>query len=652
MRYRNEKAKVGKYLVPMQVGEDEETLFFKFGYNKGLIELIKERLERRRWNPDERCWTAPRTSRNLFVLEHILNRNPYRQWDKALEQYPIPANHLEDENMLPWEHQIELYNQCLTRKQTVIVGDMGTGKSRVVLMGIEYLAQNWDLKDGECWFIGPVNAVNSIQREIRKWGCPVKINIMTYEKAVRHAQSYAGRAPRVLILDEASRLKNWGTQRTKAANHIAEAMRNEYGNDCYIWELSGTPAPKAPTDWWSLAEIARPGFLREGNVAQLRNNLCLIEQREGAAGLYPHIITWFDNDGKCVSCGKLKDEHFESDMEHLYKPSENMLEKLYRRLKGLVVIKLIDDCLDLPETTLHIVRVKPHIDTIRAADLIKNSSHRAPQKLILLRELSDGFQYKDVEDGFVECPRCHGTKVVDEVQTAQEVGYQESMMPVFGEVSDEVTCPYCEGEGVVPSFRTEPEYVDTPKDAFVNYLLQEYEEYGRFIFWVSFTAAIDRVTKLCLAQGWVVLQIDGRGLIVHTPDPEIQMSVETALDCMDYSHKHHNDLLREHPKVVVVSHPSSGGMAYTFTAAPADCYYDNDFNVESKIQSEARKRRGGMCTTRKCHQYELIHIPTDLMVLQRLNEKRSLQAITLADLKDYTIDGVAMEYFDGEKFID
>ena len=152
----------------------------------------------------------------------------------------------------------------------------------------------------------------------------------------------------------------------------------------------------------------------------------------------------------------------------------------------------------MPDTILHIVRVKPHIDTIRAAELIKNSSHRAPQKLILLRELSDGFQYKDVEDGIITCPRCNGAKVVEEVDTEHDdVPFQMSMEPVFGDTNlVEKACPYCSGEGVVPSYRVEPDFVASPKDAFVSYLLNEYEEYGRFIFWASFTAAIDRVTML------------------------------------------------------------------------------------------------------------------------------------------------------------
>lgn len=657
MSFVKKKIKSGKYLLPIQINDDGENIYLKFGYNAGLIELIKERLDRRRWDADEKCWYCPSTERNKFVLSFLCQEAPYEQWDNELASFPVPANHLADPERLPWAHQLDLYNQCLQRRQTILVGDMGTGKSRVALMLIQYLYENWNLKDGEAWFLGPVNAVNSIQREIVKWGCPVKMLTMTYEKAVKHALSYAGSAPRVLILDEASRLKNWGTQRTKGAYHFAEAMRKEHGNECYIIELSGTPAPKAPTDWWSLSEIARPGFLRENNVVTLRNNLCLIEQREGAAGLYPHIITWFDDEDKCLECGKLSSEHpedYEFSFGHPFRPSVNQLERLHSRLKGLVMIKKIEDCLDLPDTVLHIVRVKPHIDTLRAAELIKNSSHRAPQKLILLRELSDGFQYKDVEDGFVECPRCHGSKVVVEVDVEHDdAPFQVEMLPIFGDTNLlEKACPYCSGEGVVPSYRIEPDYVATPKDAFVTYLLTEYEEYGRFIFWASFTASIDRVTNLCLKEGWTVLQIDGRGLNVFAPSgSDDPMSVDVALDCMDYSSKHHNDLLRMYPKVCVVSHPSSGGMAYTFTSAPADCYFDNDFNVESKIQSAARKRRGGMCLSRGVHQYELVHLPTDLLVLQRLNEKRNLQAVTLNDLTDYSIEAKGLEYFDGEKFV-
>ena len=57
--------------------------------------------------------------------------------------------------------------------------------------------------------------------------------------------------------------------------HLADAVRNEHGWDGYIWEMSGTPAPKSPVDWWNQCEIACPGFLAEGTYAKFKYSLCL-----------------------------------------------------------------------------------------------------------------------------------------------------------------------------------------------------------------------------------------------------------------------------------------------------------------------------------------------------------------------------------------
>ena len=535
-------------------------------------------------------------------------------------------------------------------------GDMGTGKSRVAIAAAEYVKDAYNLQDDDFMFVGPVNAVNAVGRELRKWGCPLGITMYTYDKLVSHLKEYEGKPPRFLILDEASKLKNWATQRTKAVWHLTEAMRDEYGDDCWIIEMSGTPAPKFPVDWWSIAEIARPGFLKESTAVKLRNNLCVIEERENASGgMYPHILGWLDNVNKCKLCCETEAKH-DDFAGHPFTPSVNELEKIYHRLKGLVIIKRIDDCMDLPEMQRRIIRLKPSMTTVRAAKIIRDSSHRAPQKLMLIRELSDGFQYQDVEAGFIQCPRCLGTeKVMEHVQVEDgcpqsEEGLASAAQPIYEQI--EIECPYCSGVGSVQNYETKPIYVDTPKDAYLEYLLEEYNEYGRFVVWGAFTATLDRLTEFCVAAGWAVLRIDGKGLSSHTGATDPDVSVEDLMDCMDYSHPRHADLLRSYPKVLVVAHPKSGGMSYTFTSAPAQFYYGNDFNAEDKMQSMARIRRGGMHKSRGVVTYEVVHLPEDKMVIDNLEAKKDMQAVTLNDLTGYKVDYSQMEYFDGEKYVD
>ena len=95
-----------------------------------------------------------------------------------------------------------------------------------------------------------------------------------------------------------------------------------------VIEMSGTPAPKSPIDWWHQAEVARPGFLQEGNIHQLKKRLSLVEERENpiTGGVYPHLITWLDDADKCSVCGEPKDDprhnpFAEGHYTHDFKPS-------------------------------------------------------------------------------------------------------------------------------------------------------------------------------------------------------------------------------------------------------------------------------------------------------------------------------------------
>lgn len=651
MEFRKEKARLNKYLVPIEVAEEDDRIYLRFAFNAPLSEALKG-FQGRTWHgydtPPRKMWSILNNERNRFRLRKLLNQPVFEQWDKPLEHFDLPR-----EGIQLWEHQKEIYNHVLTRKRSVVAGDMGVGKSLIAILMMEYLVKVGFCDQEDCWFVGPTNAVNSFNRELVKWNSKLKPEIFTYDRLVSFLKTYTGEHPKVLICDEASKLKNWSTQRTKAVKHVTDFMQGAIDSGCYISLMSGTPAPKAPTDWWSISELAQAGYLKEKSVIELRNNLCLIEERESASGqTYPHIVTWLDDSKKCKVCGKLEQEHEDvSCLNHVFMPSKNMLHDLYLRLKGLVMVKKIDECLELPELVRRVIRVKPSVDILRAAQLIRNSSTRAAQKLTLLRELSDGFQYQDVESGTIVCPRCKGSgRIIDKIsESRDEDGLIPTDMASWEDV--EADCPNCEGIGIVKNYEVQPVYVGSPKEDFIRFLLEEYSEYGRFVIWASFTASIDKITDICIKEGWLVLKIDGRGIKSCSSSLEEEAPIETLFDCMDYSHPRHDELLRMYEKVVVVAHPMSGGMAYTFTSAPADCYFSNDFNAETKIQSGARIRRGGMCTTRGVTSYELVHLPEDMFVIENLDNKKTLQAVTLNDLETFKFDQSKTEFFDGKKYI-
>jgi len=75
-------------------------------------------------------------------------------------------------------------------------------------------------------------------------------------------------------------------------------------------------------------------------------------------------------------------------------------------------------------------------------------------------------------------------------------------------------------------------------------------------------------------------------------------------------------------------------MAYTFTMSPLCIYYSNDFSGEARMQSEDRGHRAGMDTNRGYRVIDLIHLPSDQLVLNNLKIKKKLQGLTMGELQD------------------
>ena len=87
-----------------------------------------------------------------------------------------------------------------------------------------------------------------------------------------------------------------------------------------------------------------------------------------------------------------------------------------------------------------------------------------------------------------------------------------------------------------------------------------------------------------------------------------------------------------YPRLAFIGHPGSAGMGLTLTASPAILYYSNDFNAESRIQSEDRIHRLGMDTNKGATIIDIFNLPTDEYVLDNLNKKRDLQSMTMGEL--------------------
>ena len=489
------KVRDGKYLVPIEVTPRNGRLYLKFAYNVRIKDEIKV-MQGARWDPDSKQWHISLNQRNLFAIQFLAGGNPYARWEAPLVQFTPRRSYL-------MEHQKEMAAFAMTRHYGVFACEMGTGKTLTMIEVIEQSGtKDW-------WWIGPRNAIFSVKNEFKKWAicgscgktrkkiylgattlepctCPAFIDtsvlplFLSYEELKKRIDSWPGDTPppQAVCFDESSRLKNPTAQRTVAAQILTNDIRDHWGSEGFAIEMSGSPAPKDPCDWHSQCEIAQPGFLREGDIHKFRKRLCVIEQKENTitGGTYPHLVTWLDNPKKCTLCGNEKD-HPSHNLQlggHTWTESRDEVSFLYKRMNGLVLVKLKKDCLNLPEKIYEVIELDPPNEMKRAASIIQAKCPTTIQCLTLLRELSDGFQYEDEDVGQTQtCPRCSGSKVeetfdycgpdeeYDATMLAQSLGQQTN--PAYF-AKHEQTCDYCSGTGEVARMVRKSREVTTPKE--------------------------------------------------------------------------------------------------------------------------------------------------------------------------------------------
>jgi len=524
------------------------------------------------------------------------------------------------------------------------------GKTLSAIEAMEWAKEQWQLRQEDFIWVGPRSALIAVQLEFYKWKSRVWPTFYTYEALIRVIENWPNKkAPRCVVFDEASKIKTSAAQRSKAAKYLADNIRNEWNLDSLIILMTGTPAPKSPVDWWHLCETSCPGFLREGNTERFKQRLGLIQKSESFDGnSYPKLITWWDNEDKCTICGQVKDHSNHTievdvpDLFHNYQKSVNEVAKLYRRMKGLVYVKFKRDCLDLPEKRFRKIYLKPSEEILRAMQLILASSPTTIKAMTLCRELSDGFQYVEVPSGETICPSCVGTLEIDEyfdmanpddmltneeIAEGKRIRYNEEGIRVsieknpFEKGTRKIRCTNCKN-GKVPTYTRETKEVPCPKEDSLINLLEEYEEEGRIVIWGGFTGSIDRCVRICRKAGWEIIRLDGRGWQSSIPGSGLELI------------KLFQEGQVEFPKVAFIGQADAGGMGLNLTAASAAIYYSNTFKFESKAQSTDRIHRPGADHNRGVTIYELIHLPTDLKILENLDLKRDLMHQSMGLLKD------------------
>jgi hypothetical protein len=594
-------------------------------------------------NP-KKMWSIEDCQRNQFNLGYLMGQNVYAWFDRPLAKHEYRTLTRNGQPAVMHPHQCDMSDSGLTYHYQIWGAEMGVGKTLSAQMVMEKSGKKvW-------WWIGPKTSIPNIKRELRIFGFPstIFVDFLTYDGLVRRMDEWkpGDDLPDGVIDDESSRLKTSTAQRTKAAQMLADLVRAKHGEEGYVILMSGTPSPKTPVDWWAQCEIAWPGFLKEGSPKALEARLAFLTDMEAGGQKFKKRDGWRDDERKCNLCGRFQDDDIhdanlceDTGDYHSYQPSKNEVAFMYERLKGLVVIKHKKDCLTLPEKRYRKVICKPNASTLRVAKSLAEGSVNAVTCMTLLRELSDGFQYRETTDGMTRCKQCTDGVVEEWCDpTNPDQTYRDLLLVAPDLVAKlekrEVPCPNCGGACEVPKHVRITHEIPCPKDAALKMLLDENEEVGRIVVFAGFTGSVDRVVKLCQSQGWAVVRCDGRGFSIFTHDGIVVTDEEPLDYWADLEH---------HPRVAFVAHPESGGMSLTLTEARMAVYWSNSWKPEYRGQSEDRIHRIGMDLNLGCLIVDLIHLPSDQRVLDVIRANRRLELMTMGE----AMEGINWEESEG-----
>ncbi len=581
-----------------------------------------------------RVWSVDDCCRNNFQLDFMMGGNPYVNWDRPLKNYGYSRP--------LFTHQKLMADHCLTYHYKILAAEMGVGKT---LSAIEVMEKSGE---PDWWWVGPKSGLAAVEREFEKWNLQIQPRMMTYERLRIEMERWTpgDPAPIGVIFDESPRLKTATSKRSKAGAHLADSIRAEHGWDGYVILMSGSPAAKSPIDWWAQAEICYPGFLKEGNVKAFEWRLAIFEKQMTESGDFWKRKTWRDDENKCDKCGEYENHknHILDGMvelfgggedNHEFVPSKNEVSYLHERLDGLVLPLAKKDCLDIPEKIYRTIELAPTSTIKRVGKALAKSAISAIQGLTWLRELSDGFQYSEVQsekDPLIRCPVCKGAKEVEQwfnIHT-DELAHIDSTLAVDEDDYEQrmYTCPRCEGSGDIPNMVRETKEIRCPKDQACRDLLEENEDQGRLVFFAGFQGSVDRIVNICHKQQWDVVKVDGRGWKILPHDGE-----RPPKNVKPLSYWANLD----NSRVAFVAHPESGGTGLTLTESRMTVFYSNDFKPENRIQAEDRIHRPGMDENRGATIVDLFHLGTDHKVLNVLKDNRRLEKLTLGEMRDMVV---------------
>ncbi len=235
----------------------------KFPFDKEFIASIKN--IGMRWNPEQKRWYLKDTLLNRDLLKKVLY--PATSTKQNTNNY-IPASFL-------MQHQKEGVELAKEKKRWLYAWDTGVGKTAtaieihkmkkvktLVVCPLSIIEQAWmedikkfapEIKAINLWQLGKLLSKNGNGKKetYTKDLAKAPLGIINFEafKAQRPYLEAAGF--KMVIIDESSKIKSNKSQITKDITSFCENME-------HVYEMSGTPAPNTPLEYYPQIKVVDP----------------------------------------------------------------------------------------------------------------------------------------------------------------------------------------------------------------------------------------------------------------------------------------------------------------------------------------------------------------------------------------------------------
>jgi len=269
----------------MQVKIIDDQYNITFPYDPEMVDFCR-RLQRARWNPEKKCWTAVRNMPNAldlrqwgFVDDAVLH--PTIEMTEGTHEWTVSAT--------LYKHQDEWGVRATGLPRGLLAAEMGLGKTIMALVWLKHFKVNPE----NIIIVCPVSLIHHWVKEIATFtgetalailgptkkrlellGTP-GIHVVNYEFVTLNKTACdLARKKSCLILDESHKIKENKSKRSKVIHDVSR-------DKSHVLLLTGTPVSQGAQDYFSQMRAINPSLLGSSFTA-FKNRYCVTEAIRGA----------------------------------------------------------------------------------------------------------------------------------------------------------------------------------------------------------------------------------------------------------------------------------------------------------------------------------------------------------------------------------